>query len=160
MTDMYGDLARPPLNAVALSRALTGRGSRWTSIEVVPVAASTNALLTRDAAAHRRTGLVVIAEHQTQGRGRLDRVWTAPPRSGITMSVLVRPPAVPVMRWPWISLLAGLAVAAAVQRVREVPAVLKWPNDVMVRDRKLGGLLVERVEAAGAAAAVIGIGLN
>jgi BirA family transcriptional regulator, biotin operon repressor / biotin---[acetyl-CoA-carboxylase] ligase len=69
---------------------------------------------------------------------------------------------VPVSRWPWIPLLSGLAVAAAVRQVAEVAAVLKWPNDVMVEDRKLAGLLVERLDGGegGGPAAVIGIGLN
>ena len=163
MTSMYGDLNRPPLNEAELSRALTGPRSRWTEVRVVEAIASTNAELADRARTDRRDGLVLVAEHQTAGRGRLDRVWTAPARAGITMSVLVRPPDVPVSRWPWIPLLSGLAVAAAVRQVGDVPATLKWPNDVIVEDRKLGGLLVERLEGGDGgdrAAAVIGIGLN
>jgi BirA family transcriptional regulator, biotin operon repressor / biotin---[acetyl-CoA-carboxylase] ligase len=78
------------------------------------------------------------------------------------MSVLVRPDDVALPRWPWIPLLTGLAVAAAVRQHAEVPAGVKWPNDVVVDDRKLAGVLVERVECKGhhPAAAVIGIGLN
>lgn len=77
------------------------------------------------------------------------------------MSVLVRPAGVSAARWPWLPLITGLGVAAALRRTAEVPATLKWPNDVLVRDRKVGGILVERIDARGAPpAAVIGIGLN
>jgi BirA family biotin operon repressor/biotin-[acetyl-CoA-carboxylase] ligase len=161
MTSPYGDLSRPPLNEAELTRALTEVGSRWSEVRVVDATPSTNAELAAQGRSDPRDGLVLVAEHQTAGRGRLDRTWVAPPRSGITMSVLVRPAEVPISRWPWIPLLSGLAVAAAVRQVAEVPAALKWPNDVIVEDRKLGGLLVERLEGvAGGAAAVIGIGLN
>ncbi len=77
------------------------------------------------------------------------------------MSVVVRPYDVAPNRWSWIPLLAGLAVAAAVRHEALVGATLKWPNDVMMQERKLAGLLVERIESAShAPAAIIGIGLN
>ena len=160
---MYGDLDRPPLHADVLERALLGPGSLWSSVEVVESSPSTNAELVSRAASSDADGVVLIAEHQTAGRGRLDRTWTAPPRSGLTMSVLVRPDDIPAARWPWIPLLAGLAVAATLRRDAGVNATVKWPHDVLVDDRKLAGLLVERVEAPagrGRPAAVIGIGLN
>ncbi len=157
---VYDDLGRPPLDQTALTRALIGAGSRWTEVLVVVTEPSTNAALVRRARAGDEDGLVLIAEQQSAGRGRLGRTWTTAPRAGISMSALVRPLGIPVARWPWIPLLAGLAVGAALQQVAKVPTVLKWPNDVMVEDRKLAGLLVERVEAPAGAAAVIGIGLN
>lgn len=183
MTSMYDDLGRPPLNAAALRRSLTGDSSRWTAVQVVATAASTNAELTRRARRGEPAGSVLIAEHQVAGRGRLGREWVAAPRAGLSMSVLIRPVGVPVARWPWIPLLSGLAVAAALRQVADVPAMLKWPNDVMVDDKKLAGLLVERIEGDSrgpsggdgdggmgdgggsahqgeGAAAVIGIGLN
>lgn len=160
MPSVYDNLARPPLDQTALTRALTGDRSRWTRLQVLASSPSTNAALAERARAGEPDGLVLIAEHQSAGRGRLGRQWVAAPRAGISMSVLVRPDGVPVARWPWIPLLAGLAVAAAVRRVADVPASLKWPNDVMLDDRKLAGLLVERVEGESGAAAVIGIGLN
>src|SRR5262249_35818911 len=103
---------------------------------------------------------VLVAEHQTAGRGRLDRTWASPPRSGLTMSAAVRLDRVDGSRWPWIPLLAGLAVAAAVRSEAVLEATVKWPNDVVVGDRKLAGLLVERVESLTGPLAVIGIGLN
>lgn len=139
---------------------LVGERSRWTEVIVEDVLPSTMVRLAALAATDSRDGLVVIAEHQTGGRGRLDRSWLAAPRAGLSMSALVRPDGVPVSGWTWIPLLAGLAVAAAVQTMSGVGAGLKWPNDVVVDDRKLAGLLVERVETPFGAAALVGIGLN
>ena len=102
----------------------------------------------------------MVADHQTSGRGRLDRRWETPPRAALTFSVLLRPVEVPTERWPWLPLLTGVAVAEAVADRSGVDCSLKWPNDVMVEDRKLGGLLVERVETPRGPAAVVGIGLN
>ncbi len=161
MTSRYGDLDRPPLHVEALRKALVVPGSLWSELDVVTSTESTNAELVKRAADPKIDGVVLIAEHQTVGRGRLGRTWTAPAQSGLTMSVLVRPDDVPVARWPWIPLLAGLAVAASLRQEAELDATLKWPNDVILGGRKVAGLLVERVEAPrGAAAAIIGIGLN
>jgi BirA family transcriptional regulator, biotin operon repressor / biotin---[acetyl-CoA-carboxylase] ligase len=163
MASMYGDLDRPPLHAEVLERALVAPGSIWSSVEVLETSPSTNADLVSRAASSDVDGVVLIAEHQTAGRGRLQRTWTAPARSGLTMSALVRPDDVAAARWPWIPLLAGLAVAATLRRDADVPATLKWPNDVLIEERKVAGLLVERVEPSGGMgrpAAVIGIGLN
>jgi BirA family biotin operon repressor/biotin-[acetyl-CoA-carboxylase] ligase len=161
MASIYGDLERPPLQVDALRRALVVPGSVWTELDVVPESPSTNAALAERARVDPASGIVLLAEHQTAGRGRLDRSWSTPPRAGITMSALVRPDTVDVVRWPWLPLLAGLAVAAAVRKETSVPVGLKWPNDVVVADRKLAGLLVERVESLSATpAAVIGVGLN
>jgi BirA family transcriptional regulator, biotin operon repressor / biotin---[acetyl-CoA-carboxylase] ligase len=161
VTSMYGDLDRPPLNADALARAVIQPGSLWTDLAILSETGSTNAVLKERAADDTRSGLVVIAEHQTAGRGRLDRTWIAPPRSGLTMSVLVRPYDVPAPRWSWLSLIAGLAVAASISEVGRIDAGLKWPNDVMITDKKVAGLLVERIELPDQpAGAVIGIGLN
>jgi BirA family transcriptional regulator, biotin operon repressor / biotin---[acetyl-CoA-carboxylase] ligase len=140
--------------------ALTGPGSPWRAVRVLDAAPSTNAAVAARARAGEDPGLVLVAEHQTAGRGRLDRVWVTPPRAALTFSVLLAPDAVPVRRWPWLPLLAGLAVAAGVRRATGVVCTLKWPNDVLVEDRKLAGILVERVERDRGAAAVVGVGLN
>ena len=101
-------------------------------------------------------GYVVVAEHQTAGRGRLDRTWVAAPGEALTFSALVRPELVPAERWGWLPLLAGLAVVDAVRGLR-----LKWPNDVWdASGGKVAGILVERVDAPSGPMAVIGIGLN
>ena len=147
------ETGRPPLDA---ERLLT---PGW-RVEVTDASPSTNADVAARARDGEPAGLVVVTEHQTAGRGRLDRVWVTPPRAALTFSLLVRPAAVPVTRWPWLPLLTGLAVAEAVREVAGVPATLKWPNDVLVGDLKLAGILVERVEAPPGAAAVVGVGLN
>ena len=133
----------------------------WVDLQIEESLPSTNALLAHRAVTDGRSGLVVIAEHQSRGRGRLDRSWVSPPRAGLTMSALVRPYDVAAARWPWIALAAGLAVGAALRRTAGVEAVLKWPNDVLIAERKVAGVLVERVESGPhPPAAVIGIGLN
>jgi BirA family transcriptional regulator, biotin operon repressor / biotin---[acetyl-CoA-carboxylase] ligase len=134
-------------------------GSRW-SVEVLEESPSTNAVVAQRARDGAGEGLVVVADHQSAGRGRLDRTWITPPRSALTFSVLVRPDAVPVARWPWLPLLAGVAVVDGVRRATGQRAVLKWPNDVLLEQAKVAGILVERVEGPAGAAAVVGIGLN
>jgi len=164
MPSMYGDLDRPPLHADALRRALVTPDALWTEVQVVDESPSTNAVLVDRARSTDDDGVVLVAEHQTAGRGRLDRTWTTPARSGLTLSVLVRPTAVEPARWPWLPLMVGLVVAASLRDQAGVAAAVKWPNDVIVDDRKVAGILVERVERVGGAgrapAAVVGIGLN
>lgn len=127
-------------------------------MEVLAESPSTNAELADRARAGAAEGLVLVAEHQTAGRGRLGRGWETPARSALTFSVLLRP-RVPAGRWPWLPLLTGRAVADTL-RDAGAAAGLKWPNDVLVEGRKLCGILLERVETPTGAAAVLGIGLN
>jgi BirA family biotin operon repressor/biotin-[acetyl-CoA-carboxylase] ligase len=133
-------------------RSLTG--ASW-AIDVVAEAESTNAVLlaTADAPDHA----VLAAEYQSAGRGRLDRSWVSPPRAGLTFSVLLRPATAPAT-WGWLPLLAGVALAEAVQDVTGVDAALKWPNDLIAGpdEHKLAGILAQ----SNGAAVVIGIGLN
>lgn len=122
---------------------------------------STNEDLSEAARAGAPEGTVHATEHQTAGRGRLDRQWDAPAGSGLALSILLRPTDVDDARWTWIPLLAGMAVARAVRDLApDLDVWLKWPNDIEVSGRKLAGLLVERVETADGPAAVVGIGLN
>ncbi|WAZ23749.1 biotin--[acetyl-CoA-carboxylase] ligase [Streptomyces cinnabarinus] len=158
----WSDLDRPPLNAQALHRALVRPGGLWSEVEVVQRTGSTNGdLVTRAGQGKAAEGAVLVAEEQTAGRGRLDRQWTAPPRSGLFFSVLLKPSEVPVARWGWLPLLTGVAVAAGLSRAAGVDTALKWPNDVLVtvggEERKTGGILAER---AGDDGVVIGVGIN
>ena len=145
--------ARPPLDRDRLSDAGPGL-----AVEVVDVAASTNALVAARAREGADEGLVVVAEHQTAGRGRLDRSWETPPRAALTFSVLLRPAAGPE-QWPWLPLLTGYAVGSAL-RDAGFDAGVKWPNDVLIGDLKVAGILVERVDTPSGPAAVVGVGLN
>ncbi|MEV5531445.1 biotin--[acetyl-CoA-carboxylase] ligase [Streptomyces prunicolor] len=158
----WSDLERPPLNAGALRRGLVRAGGLWTGVEVVQRTGSTNSDLVALAVAGKAAeGTVLVAEEQTSGRGRLDRQWTAPARSGLFFSVLLEPGDVPVARWGWLPLLTGVAVATGLSRSAGVDTALKWPNDLLVtvgeEERKAGGILAER---AGDDAVIVGVGIN
>jgi BirA family biotin operon repressor/biotin-[acetyl-CoA-carboxylase] ligase len=172
----WSSLTRPPLRQEALRRGLVeGPAATWRALDVVPVTGSTNADVAARARAGEPGGYVLLADEQTAGRGRRDRVWESPARSGLAMSVLLRP-AVPVAALGWVPLLGGLAVTEALRTVCGLQAALKWPNDVLVpvpdpvtgrlpRDPagKVAGLLAEAVPGAGpqeVGAVVLGIGLN
>ncbi|MGW3914987.1 biotin--[acetyl-CoA-carboxylase] ligase [Streptomyces sp. NPDC005070] len=159
----WSDLDRPPLNGAALRRALVRDGGLWCDVEVVERTGSTNTDLAAAVTGEKGAdeGAVLVAEEQNAGRGRLDRRWSAPARSGLFFSVVLKPAGVPVERWGWLPLLTGVAVAAALSRSAGVDTALKWPNDLLVtvdgEERKAGGILAER---AGSDAVVVGIGVN
>ncbi len=170
----WSDLARPPLRQPALARALTlGPDADWRAVEVVAATGSTNADVAARARDGEPEGLVLVADHQDAGRGRLGRSWQAPPRAALAVSVLLRP-AVDPARWSWLPLLVGLGVAEALTRTCGLPAGLKWPNDVLVPEpvrgeapeqgerRKVCGVLAEAVAGPDGVpvAAVLGFGLN
>jgi BirA family transcriptional regulator, biotin operon repressor / biotin---[acetyl-CoA-carboxylase] ligase len=151
----WSDLDRPPLSAARLAAALC-RGGLWRVIRVVETTSSTNADARAAAEGGAGEGLVIVAEQQTAGRGRLDRIWESPPRAGVLMSMLLRPE-VPAGQLPLLPLLTAVAVVEAVRSVAEISARVKWPNDVLVDGAKLGGILLERLSSG---AAIVGIGLN
>jgi len=128
-------------------------------VEVLDEAGSTNALLGERARAGEPEGLVLVTEHQTAGRGRLDRTWVTPPRAALTGSLLLRPQ-VAAERWPLLPLLTAVAVTDALAAVGGPRVELKWPNDVLHDGLKLAGILLERVDTDLGPAAVVGIGLN
>jgi BirA family transcriptional regulator, biotin operon repressor / biotin---[acetyl-CoA-carboxylase] ligase len=147
---------RPALDAATLTSAVATGSGLWRAVEVVEAVGSTNAELITRAAADEPEGLVLVAEHQQAGRGRLDRTWTSPPRAGLTVSVLLRPD-VPAARRAWLSLLTGVALAESVSEVAGVRTSLKWPNDLLAPDgAKLAGILAESTGSA----VVVGVGLN
>ena len=146
----------PSLDVTEITNALVRPGGLWREVRVVAETGSTNADLLAVARDGAREGVVLVAEAQTAGRGRMGRRWTSPPRAGLTFSVLLRPYGVPAALLGWIALLTGTAVAAALPAVTAVQPRLKWPNDVLARDAKLGGILAERSGSA----VVVGIGLN
>jgi BirA family transcriptional regulator, biotin operon repressor / biotin---[acetyl-CoA-carboxylase] ligase len=148
-----------PLRATEIGQALGGgpggMPGLWRSIRTVASTGSTNADLL---AAGGPEGQVLAAEMQTAGRGRAGRTWVSRPGASLTFSVLLRPSSVPPSARGWLPLLTGVAVVAAVRSASGVAATLKWPNDVLVGDRKLAGILAEQTPDG--AAVVIGIGLN
>ena len=164
----WTDLSRPPLRQTTLAAALTaGDDPPWRAIEVVPRTGSTNADLADRARAGQAPGLVLTTDDQVAGRGRLAREWIVPPQASIAVSVLLAPGA-PTARWGWLPLLAGLSVVRVLTRVAGLPAVLKWPNDVLVpvlggelELYKVCGILAETVPTPGGGRAVVlGAGIN
>ncbi len=143
------------VDAAALTAQLTGPGRLFSTIEAVATTASTNADLAAAARRGAASGTVLIADHQSAGRGRFARRWEAPPGESVAISILLRPDGVPPERWLWLPLITGIAVADGLTAAGVGPQV-KWPNDVLIEGRKLCGILSERVDDA----AVIGIGIN
>ncbi len=141
-------------------KTASGLGSRLTNLEVLLSVDSTNRYLLQQAAAGASGGTVVLAEHQTAGRGRRGRRWESPFGRNIYLSLL----------WEFdvaVSRLAGLSLAMAIGVVRALEKSgveglgLKWPNDVWWQNRKLAGILLEmRGEVSGPWQVAIGIGLN
>jgi BirA family transcriptional regulator, biotin operon repressor / biotin---[acetyl-CoA-carboxylase] ligase len=161
---MWSDLERPPLRQDALRRALVLPAGPYQALDVVAAVPSTNTALVIAARAGAPDRTVLVAEHQTAGRGRAARSWVAPARSGLALSVLLRPTEVPQSRWSWLPLLVGVALARTVSTLGELPAVLKWPNDLLLGShrRKAAGILAEVVPPSSNdnPAVVVGIGLN
>lgn len=126
-------------------------------VRVVEETGSTNADLLAAAASGAPDRSVLAARHQTAGRGRLDRRWDAPAGANLLVSLLFTDvPHVPHV----LTQRVGLAALAAAQRLAGVEAVLKWPNDLLVDDRKLAGVLAQSTFVGGRQAVVVGIGIN
>ena len=121
---------------------------------------STNKILRQAAARGAVAGTVVLAEEQTDGRGRLNRVWVSPPGVGIYLSVLLRP-AGSTRPLHLYTFLSAVAVTRALRQVSGLPVFIQWPNDIMLRGRKLGGILAEvRGQPLRDLEVVIGLGIN
>jgi BirA family biotin operon repressor/biotin-[acetyl-CoA-carboxylase] ligase len=133
----------------AVKPLLRGRfGQVYRYAEITP---STQRMLAEDEA----EGAVAVAEEQTEGRGRLGRTWEAPAGTSVLVSVVLLP-AVAASRLPELSLVAGNAVAEAIQEVTGIEPAIKFPNDVLIGGRKVAGILAESSEGR----VVLGIGVN
>ncbi|MCX5893980.1 MAG: biotin--[acetyl-CoA-carboxylase] ligase [Deltaproteobacteria bacterium] len=122
--------------------------------------ASTNDLAKELAAQGAPEGTLVVAEAQTRGRGRLGRQWESPAGTGLYVSLLLRPP-LPPSEMPQITLTTAVAVARALKRVAGVAPGIKWPNDLLLNGKKLGGILTEmETESEQIRHLVVGLGLN
>jgi BirA family biotin operon repressor/biotin-[acetyl-CoA-carboxylase] ligase len=132
-------------------------GTRFRDVRWFEEIDSTNRYLLDEARAGAE-GVVAVADHQTAGRGRLGRTWSAPPRASLLMSVLLEPERLGLApdERHLLTAACGLAAVAACQAVAGVRPQLKWPNDLLVEDRKLAGILAE----ADGGALVVGIGIN
>jgi BirA family biotin operon repressor/biotin-[acetyl-CoA-carboxylase] ligase len=144
------------------ARAIERRGiAIGRPLHLLAETASTNDDAHDGAKAGAPHGATWLAEEQTSGRGRRGRTWVSPPGEGLLFSVLLRV-ACPPARLPLLALVAGLAVRDGVREVApSVPALIKWPNDVLCGERKLAGVLVEAITVGSRVeAAIVGIGIN
>lgn len=121
---------------------------------------STNQVAKELADAGAPEGTVVVAEYQLSGRGRLGRSWLSPAGKGIWVSLILRPRVAPV-QLPQLSLMAAVAVKEAVEEITGLRPGIKWPNDLMIKGRKVAGILTEmRAEMDSTQYVVLGIGIN
>jgi len=145
-----------PISAVDPPREVAGTRFR---VEIVPETGSTNADLISAAARGERPGLVRVANHQTAGRGRLDRQWESAPGASLLVSVLLEPLAPEVIHR--VVGAVALSLAEALRALVDADVRIKWPNDLVVGDRKLAGVLAESAVAGGEIRAlVVGVGCN
>jgi BirA family biotin operon repressor/biotin-[acetyl-CoA-carboxylase] ligase len=123
------------------------------TVEVLPEIDSSNSELMRRARAGQHEATLLVAERQTAGRGRMGRVWHSQAGDSLTFSIGL--PLAP-QDWSGLSLAVGLSLAESLH-----PGIrLKWPNDLWLQDRKLGGILVEAASMGGRSQVVVGVGLN
>ncbi|MDI9569597.1 MAG: biotin--[acetyl-CoA-carboxylase] ligase [Pseudomonadota bacterium] len=150
------DLLLPQELREGLRTSLIGQGD----IRFFPRTDSTNRQAKALAAAGATEGTVVIAEEQSAGRGRRGRTWFSPPRAGIYMSLILRPDIAP-QEAPRFAILGATAAATVVRATTGLEATIKWPNDILVGGRKIGGILTEAsMEMDRVEYLVIGVGLN
>ena len=133
-------------------------GTRFRDVSVLDEVGSTNTELMERARAGAPEGVVVVADHQSAGRGRLGRTWSAESGTALLVSILLRPP-LPITEVPLVLMAAGLAACDGVEAAAGFRPRLKWPNDLVVDDRKLAGLLTES-SGGDDPAVVLGLGLN
>lgn len=113
-----------------------------------------------DLAESREEGTVIVADSQEKGRGRLGRSWISPPGANIYMSIILKPDLAP-MDTTLITLMAAVACTHALRRTTGLAISIKWPNDLMVSGRKIGGILTDlKTEQKRILFAVVGIGIN
>lgn len=144
-----------------LGRAAGWRNELWETI------GSTNTRAAELAAEGAPQGVIVLARHQTAGRGRLGRTWVSPVDAGLYMSLILRPQA-PQSQIPLLTIAAGIAVADAIRSVCDLEVGLKWVNDIIYNHRKVGGILAEMPASGNSSAAakqlpqavIVGIGIN
>jgi BirA family biotin operon repressor/biotin-[acetyl-CoA-carboxylase] ligase len=161
---------RPALDRDALCSAEFLSAHGISQLKVVDATGSTNADLLRAVTVEPQAWqdlAVLTAEHQTAARGRLDRTWEAPERSSVLVSIVLRPVnadgrPLPTQTYSWLSLLAALALRDALLETAGLRAEVKWPNDVLVRGRKIAGILAQLgpMGEGSVPPVILGTGLN
>jgi len=159
VADSVPGIASADLNLAEIEAALSGTpfAAKLQHFQTID---STNTYALEQARAGAAHGSFYLADEQTAGRGRSDHQWHSNAGQGLYLSVLLRPP-LAVADLVWLPLATGLAAHRAIREVTALGVDLRWPNDLLVGERKTGGILVEaQTEAGLATAAVIGIGIN
>lgn len=137
-------------------RAELASTTRFHDIRLLETTDSTNRVVAELARAGAAEGVVVSADQQTAGRGRLDRSWESERGSGLLVSLLLRPQDLPVASWHLATAAVALAARDACRQVAGVEPDIKWPNDLLIGEGKLAGILAEVTPGA----LVVGMGLN
>ena len=154
-------LSLQDLSADAVRALLQTRRLGWT-LHILKETDSTNTAASALAQQGAEHGTVVAADRQTAGRGRLGRSWFSPPGANLYCSVILR--RTPGDRqWEdlgWLPLVSAVAAARAIRTLTDLHPVLKWPNDVLIGQRKVGGLLCEGGTSGQRAYVVVGVGIN
>lgn len=141
-------------------RARLGSSSFIRDILVFEETDSTNDRAAQLGEAGALGGLAIFAERQTAGRGRFGRRWDSSSHRGLWLSLLLRP-AFPLVEWPRLTTWAAVSLADGLERACGLPVGIKWPNDLQIRGRKLGGILIETAaDRSGDYFAVVGMGIN
>ena len=157
---MMADMTLTPLNATAIVDSLSVATTAMFTLEIRDSVGSTNDLVREFLSADDSRGVIVLAEEQTQGRGRRGRRWHSPAGANLYLSLGWRFHG-PVERLSGLSLAIGAMLAEAIAKDYAVDLELKWPNDLYHGERKLGGVLIELLgEQNGAIPVIAGIGLN
>ena len=147
------------LLAPARLQALLGEARGRFDVDALAEGESTNSLLLERAEQGAPSGSVIVADRQTAGRGSRGRSWLSTPESSLTFSVLWRFER-SIEHLSGLSLAVGVAVINALEACGASGVTLKWPNDILYDDAKLGGILVEMLSEDDATLAIVGIGLN
>ena len=143
-----------------ISRFLKNEGISFYEVHGYEKTDSTNEVVKRAFREGAKEGFLAIADEQTAGKGRQGRRWASPKGAAIYMSFLLTP-SCPPEKTPALTLVMALAVAEAIRDAYRLPAMIKWPNDIVVNEKKVCGILTEAVIGAdGRLSAVVGTGLN
>ncbi|MEW5994812.1 MAG: biotin--[acetyl-CoA-carboxylase] ligase [Candidatus Zixiibacteriota bacterium] len=150
---------RAPMDVALLTSRLKTTPFAQGEIQYLPIAGSTNDVARDLAEKGAPEGTIVIAESQTRGRGRLGRTWHSPPGTGLYFSIVLRPSLDP-SDLPKITLLAGVAVAEAIEETTGLHPLIKWPNDLLLAGKKVAGILTELYGDITSPYVILGIGIN
>ncbi len=147
------------LDMDSLENGLTTTVFGRTEIDYLLTTGSTNDVAREQAEKGAPEGTLVIAEYQSRGRGRLGRFWHSPPGSGLYFSIVLRPRIDPTF-FPRITLLAGVAVAEAIEETTALQPHIKWPNDLLLQGKKVAGILTELYGDITSPRIILGVGIN